>query len=254
MKSKNRIGIFADKSVGNKALAFLLGKYFDDVQWVICNDEKSLTWSTLKDFNFNTNHVFINSQLKDESILAKLRNSNVDYILLAWWPYIIKEPILSIPNIGVLNFHPSMLPNNRGKHYNFWTIVENTPFGVSIHFVDETIDGGDIIFQKKIDKDWLDTGETLYVKAQEAMINLFTEKYSEIRKGNYIRKKQNISLGSFHWGKELDSASKILLDEKYKARELINIIRARTFIPHPAAWFEEDGKKYEIRIKITKII
>ena len=252
MGIKNHIGVFADGDVGNKTLVFLLENYFNDVQWVICNNEQSLAWLTLRNFNFDMDHVFLNSQLKDESVLIKLLKSKVDYILLAWWPHIIKDPILSMPNIGVLNFHPSLLPYNRGKHYNFWTIVENTPFGVSIHFVNETIDGGDVIFQKQINKDWLDTGQTLYFKAQEAMIELFTEKYSDIRKVDYVRNKQNPDLSTFHRAKELDQASKILLDKKYEAREIINIIRARTFIPHPGAWFEEDGNKYEIRISITK--
>lgn len=252
MKIKNLIGIFADGNVGNKTLEFLLENYFDDIQWVICNNEKSLVYSTLKEFNFKNSHVFKNNQLKEESVLTKLINSRVDYIILAWWPHIIKEPILSLPKIGVLNFHPSMLPYNKGKHYNFWSIIENTPFGVSIHFVNEFIDGGDIIFQKSIHKDWLDNGETLYFKAQEAMIELFIEKYSDIRIGNYSRNKQDHNLGSFHWAKELDPASEIILDKKYEARELINIIRARTFMPHPAAWFEENGEKYEIRISITK--
>jgi methionyl-tRNA formyltransferase len=253
MEIKNHIGIFADGLVGNKVLIFLLENYFSDVLWVVCNNEQSQAWSTLNDYNFDSKKVFLNSQLKEASVLEKLISSNVDFILLAWWPFIIKEPILSLPNIGVLNFHPSMLPFNRGKNYNFWTIVENTPYGVSIHFVNETIDGGDIIFQKQIGKDWSDTGETLYFKAQDAIVELFTEKYPDIRKGNYVRNKQDPELATFHYEKELDQASEIILSKKYEARDLINLIRARTFLPHPAAWFEEDGAKYEVRINITKI-
>jgi len=250
---KNRIGICADGYVGSKTVAFLFEHYPDDIQWVICNNEQSQILSSLKKNNFDTTKVFFYNQLTEESVLNQLINSRVNYILLAWWPHIIKEPLLSTPKIGVLNFHPSMLPYNRGKHYNFWTIVEDTPFGVSIHFVDETVDSGDVIFQKEIIKSWLDTGETLYNRAQEAMLELFIEKYSEIRKGNYNRKQQNLTLGTFHLARELDQASKILLDKTYNAKELINIIRARTFVPNPAAWFEQDGVRYEIRIKINKI-
>ena len=252
MKIKNHIGICADGSVGNKALEFLLENYFNDIKWILCENEQSLTITTVKEFDFDTNRVFLNRKLKEEVELNRLKKFQVDYIILAWWPHIIKKPFLSIPRIGVLNFHPSMLPYNKGKHYNFWSIVENSPFGVSIHFVNETIDGGDIIFQKEIEKDWLDTGETLYFKAQEAMIELFKEKYSDIRKGNYIRVEQNPNSGTFHYAKELDQASKIILDKNYSARELINLIRARTFVPHPAAWFEDNGKKYEIRLSITR--
>lgn len=57
--------------------------------------------------------------------------------ILAWWPRILKARILSIPSMGWLNFHPSLLPNNRGKNPNFWCLADTTPCGVSLHFIDE---------------------------------------------------------------------------------------------------------------------
>jgi len=252
IKKTNRIGICADGNVGEKTLKFLLENFRNDIIWVVCENKESEILQILKKYNFDSNNIFLNSDLKNKTTLNKLNKSNVDYIILAWWPHIIKNPILSIPNIGILNFHPSLLPYNRGKHYNFWTIVENTSFGVTIHFIDEKTDSGDIIFQKKIKKEWTDTGKSLYDKAQKTMINLFIKKYPEIRAGNYTRIKQKLNEGSFHFAKELDEASKIDLDKKYKARDLLNIIRARTFLPHPAAWFEEKENIYEVRVDIKK--
>lgn len=213
MEIKNHIGVFADKDVGSKTLDFLLKNYFNDIKWIVCIDKQSQAWTILAKYNFDLDFVFLNSQLEDDSVLTMMKDFEVDYILLAWWPHIIREPILSIPRIGVLNFHPSLLPYNRGRNYNFWTIIENTPFGVSIHFINEKIDSGDIIFQKQISKNWTDTGETLYFKAQEAMYNLFEEKYCDIRKGKYTRTKQDPHLGTLHYAKELDQASKIFLDK-----------------------------------------
>ncbi len=43
------------------------------------------------------------------------------------------------------------------------------------------------------------------------------------------------------------------LDKSYKARDLLNIIRARTFYPHPAAYFVDGGEKYEVRIDIKRV-
>jgi methionyl-tRNA formyltransferase len=172
---------------------------------------------------------------------------------LAWWAYILKEPIIKLPKVGVLNFHPSFLPYNRGKNYNFWTIVEDCPFGVTIHFVDIGIDTGDIIFQEQIYKTWEDNGKTLYVKAQQAIINLFIKNYNNIITGNYQRQQQNLTEGSFHTAKELDMASIIDLNKTYTAKELINLIRARTFEPHPSCWFDDNGEKFEIRVQISKV-
>ena len=53
----------------------------------------------------------------------------------------------------IINLHIGYLPYNRGAHPNFWSFVENTPSGISIHEIDENVDTGKIIIQKKIDFD-----------------------------------------------------------------------------------------------------
>ena len=60
--------------------------------------------------------------------------------------------------------------------------------------------------------------------------------------------------GSFHRASELESASKIDLNANYRARDLFNLLRARTFEGYPSCWFEEDGCRYKISIKIEKEI
>jgi methionyl-tRNA formyltransferase len=183
--------------------------------------------------------------------LQTLRALDLDLIVLAWWPYIVTPPLIAIPRLGCLNVHPSLLPHNRGKHYNFWALVEGSPFGVSIHFVDRGVDTGDVAFQSAIPTTWEDTGATLYEKAQREVVRLFTEKLPEIRLGRIPRQQQDLARGSSHRASELDAASRIDLDRRYTGRELLNLLRARTFPPHPAAWFEDDGRRYEVRIAVT---
>jgi len=63
---------------------------------------------------------------------------------------IIKKELLDIPTIGVLNRHNALLPKNRGRLTPFWVLFkEEEETGVSIHFVEEGLDSGDIIVQKK---------------------------------------------------------------------------------------------------------
>jgi methionyl-tRNA formyltransferase len=178
----------------------------------------------------------------------------LDLIVLAWWPYILRKSVLEIPRLGCLNFHPSYLPFNRGKHPNFWNIVEEVPFGVTIHWVDEGVDTGDIAFQSIINKSWEDTGKTLYQKAQIEVVKLFKERFADIREGRIPRISQKKYFGSFHKSDELEKASQIELEKEYKARNLLNLLRARTFPPHPGTWFVENGQKFQIRIHITKVV
>jgi methionyl-tRNA formyltransferase len=197
--------------------------------------------------------VYRSDGLGNTQCLTELKALSLDLILLAWWPYILKEEVIQIPRIGCLNFHPSYLPHNRGKHYNFWTLVEDSPFGVTLHFVDKGVDSGDIAFQSRIEKTWEDTGETLYQKAQSEIVKLFKEKYSAIKSGNIPRRPQDLNQGSFHQGAELEAASQIDLEKTYQARSLLNVLRARTFSPHPAAWFLDGGEKYEVRVSIRRV-
>jgi methionyl-tRNA formyltransferase len=176
-----------------------------------------------------------------------------DYGFLLWWPNIVRSDTLAIPRFGFVNTHPSFLPHNRGKHYNFWAIVEEAPFGVSLHYVEEGIDCGAIIAQKRIEYDWQDTGGSLYDKAQDATCSLFRSTYPHLQKGCFKGTPQDFSKGSFHWGKELEEASLIDLDKTYTARELLNLIRARTFKGKPACRFREGDEEFEVRLAISKV-
>lgn len=59
--------------------------------------------------------------------------------------------------------------------------------------------------------------------------------------------------GTFHYRKEFDENSRIELENNYTARELLNVLRARSFRPFPAAYFYDDGKKYEVTVKIEEV-
>lgn len=248
-----KIALFAADIVGNEIAKFF-GENNESLACLVLDskDKKGFNLQILLDSNIENDKVFYSDSLYEEEILHALKKMDLDLIILAWWPYILKESLLEIPKIGCLNFHPSYLPYNKGKDPNFWAIAEDTPFGVSLHFVNMKIDSGNIAFQSAIDKSWEDTGKTLYERALKEIVKLFKDNFQQIKSGKIPRKSQDFSYVSFHKRSELDSASKIDLDKKYIARDLLNIIRARTFYPHPAAWFVDNGKEYEIRIKITK--
>ena len=87
----------------------------------------------------------------------------------------IKQELLDIPKIGVLNRHNALLPRNRGRLTPFWVKYHNDgETGVSIHFVEASLDSGDIIIQKKFPVESTDTFNTIvkknYQLAPHAMI------------------------------------------------------------------------------------
>lgn len=241
-----RLVLLADGDVGAKITRWLIESYPDDLALVVTTQINDIYREAVG------NRVPVCVFDCEKNVLDRL-DSDVDLGVLAWWPRILKSPLLEAPRLGFVNTHPSLLPHNRGKHYNFWALVEQAPFGVTLHRVDTGVDTGNIIAQTSIDYGWCDTGETLYKKAQAAMLELFCKTYPVLRTGQFESKPQDVSAGSFHRASELDPASKIDLDSCYRARDLLNLLRARTFKGHPGCWFEEDGSRYEISIEIVKV-
>jgi methionyl-tRNA formyltransferase len=248
------IALFAGRAVGYEVAKFF-GESHEPLACLVVDakDDSGINEKVIRDSGIARERVFYSDRIYTDETLAALQGMNLDLIILAWWPYIIKEKLINIPRLGCLNFHPAYLPHNRGKNPNFWSLVEQRPSGVTIHFVDPGVDSGDIAYQKLIPSSWEDTGETLYNKGLKEIVDLFKEKFPEIKRGKIPRKPQDLSAGSFHKAVELDPASQIELDKTYRGRELLNVIRARTFRPYPAAWFVEDGVKYEVRIEITRV-
>lgn len=249
------IALFAADEVGRDVAEFF-GQEDEDLACLVLDADESKGQRDVIQKRAglgNDTPVYLSHEVTTEDVQDELRSLGIDIAILAWWPYIISEELINVANEGFLNFHPSLLPYNRGKDPNFWSIVENTPFGVSIHWVEPEIDSGPIAFQRRIEKSWVKTGADLYNTAQEEIVNLFIRNYRRIKNGHIPREPQDDSKATYHERSELDQASEIELDKEYTARNLLNLIRARTFPPHPGAWFTDDDVRYEVRISVNKV-
>lgn len=242
-----RLLLFCDARVGNAIGQWLLENYPEDIGAVVTISENAVCLAARRR---GIPCLLFESEAQLRAALGAL--SPFELGILAWWPKLISPALMSLALGGFINTHPSLLPCNRGKHYNFWALVEQAPFGVSLHFVDEGIDSGDIVAQQAIPYDWQDTGETMYIKAGAGMLELFKSTYLHIRSGAIQRTPQVASMGSLHYARDIDAASRIDLDKYYTARELINLLRARTFPGHPACHFEENAETYEITVNIKR--
>jgi methionyl-tRNA formyltransferase len=237
--------LMADGSVGHAIANFLMRNYPDDIALLVTSELNEI--SRLAEKNGIPAMVYSS----DDELLSQL-DKGVDLGVLAWWPSLLKPQILDVPKLGFVNTHPSLLPHNRGKHFNFWALVEQAPFGVTLHRVDEGIDSGDILAQSAIDYGWCDTAETLYIKAQNEMVKLFTTHYPVLRAGNLAGLPQSADEGSFHLASEIEPASRLDLEGSYRCRDLLNLLRARTFDAYPGCWFEDSGRQYEVAISIRE--
>ena len=120
-----------------------------------------------------------------------LRARSVDFAVSYRHRHMVRKPVIDYMKGNVINLHISLLPWNRGADPNFWSFLEGTPKGVSIHYIDEGLDTGDIIAQKEVIFDA--SGETLattYEKLNTEMIELFKREWPRIAEGKASRRKQ----------------------------------------------------------------
>ena len=83
-----------------------------------------------------------------------------------------------------INLHISYLPYNRGADPNLWSFLEDTPKGVTIHYLDGNIDTGDIISREEVQFDFeADTLRTTYTRLSDTIEALFCRTWPEIRAG-----------------------------------------------------------------------
>jgi methionyl-tRNA formyltransferase len=200
--------------------------------------------------NLPDEKVFDASRLEEKSVQRRVRDLEPDIGISTLFDYILRPSFLDIFEEEVINLHPAYLPYNRGQYPNVWSIVDGTPAGTTLHYIDPEIDTGDIIARKSVEVEPVDTGKTLYEKLERASLELFRETWPTIVSGTVSRVEQRKEEGTYHRTEDVDQIDEIDLEASYKARDLINILRARTFPPHESAYFEEDGEKVYARVSL----
>ena len=193
--------------------------------------------------------VFRASDLTSEVTVRKMAELRPELGISVMFGYVLKKDFLDILPHGCLNLHPAYLPYNRGAHPNVWSIVEKTPAGVTLHYIDEGIDTGDIVGQKLLPSSCSDTGETLYHKLEVAAMELLKESWPAIESGQLQSVPQAHGDATYHKQADLSRIEEIHLDQSYRAGDLLNLLRARTFPPYPGAFFRHNGKKVQVRVQ-----
>lgn len=246
-----KIAICAANFVG-KRLSSFVAEQDHPIEFAITCENDSYEEEINNIFLTNNIQCHRAVNINDDYFLNLLKDNNIDLVFLLWWPKIVNKRTIHGAKLGFVNLHPSFLPYNRGKHPYYWSIVEGTPAGVSIHYITENIDDGAILCQKKIETDITTTADVLYSESIKEIISLFKKNYNSIISQTLKRQKQNNSQSTFHLAKEINSHSEIDLQKEYRAIDLINVIRARNFPGNPSSYFYLNGEKYYVNMVISK--
>jgi methionyl-tRNA formyltransferase len=200
----------------------------------------------------NRKSVFVHSLLTTKDQLQVIKNIQPDYVISCGYRHIVPEHILSVPTEGCLNLHPAYLPYNRGANPNVWSIVEDTPAGVTLHWMDPDVDTGDIIAREKVETDFSDSGKELYKRLEDAQVTLFQEVWPEIVDGKIDEIEQDADAGTYHRTKDFEELCQLDPDEEVRVKDFLDRLRALTFPPYDNAKIEVDGETYYVEIDISK--
>lgn len=216
------------------------------------NDDYEIEW-----FFSEGNKEFI----QEAGIKSGLHAVNLKNICTAW--YMKYTVIISlhckqifpkriVDSVRCVNVHPGMLPYNRGMYPQVFSIINGMPFGVTIHEMDEKIDSGRVIIQKKINILPDDTSDKVYARAIMTEVELLVENIHRIVQGDY---KTEILDGVGNYNSRQDFCKLCCIDtnKKLTMREAIDYLRALTFEGYDNAYFvSENGKKVFVSVKLRE--
>jgi methionyl-tRNA formyltransferase len=109
---------------------------------------------------YNIPAIQIKDDINSEKSLSEIKKFSPDLLVSIAANRIFKKPLIELASKGCLNLHTALLPKYRGLLPSFWVLKNDEKYtGVSVFFVDEGIDSGPMLIQKKIligDKTWLE--------------------------------------------------------------------------------------------------
>jgi len=181
-------------------------------------------------------------KLRDPAVVEALRALRPDVIVTVAYGKIIPPQILTLPPLGCINVHPSLLPKYRGASPIQAALANGErETGVTIMYQSEALDAGDIILQRRVPIAPDDTAQTLEARLAEEGAHALVEALVLIADGKVPRLPQDESQTTYA-GKLTKESGRI--DWTQSATALVNFIRAMD--PWPSAYTWHRGKLLKI--------
>ncbi|EMT46952.1 MULTISPECIES: methionyl-tRNA formyltransferase [Anoxybacillus] len=165
-----------------------------------------------------------------------------DLIVTAAFGQILPKPLLDAPKYGCINVHASLLPELRGGapiHYAILQGKEKT--GITIMYMVEKLDAGDILTQVEVPIDERDTVGTLHDKLSEAGAKLLSETIPKLLRGDITPIKQDDAKATFAYNIKPEQER---IDWEKDGEDIYNHIRGMN--PWPVAYTTYGGERWKI--------
>lgn len=194
--------------------------------------------------------VTVLALMTERTQLNQVRPLEPDIIVAVGFRHLVPPEILTLPPEGAVNLHPALLPYNRGANPNVWPLVEGTPAGVTLHYMDEDYDTGDVIAQREVETNFVDTGESLHERLKQTQFDLFREVWPDIEAGSVDPDPQDSDAGTYHVTTDFQDLCKLDPYAEVRVKDLLDRLRALTYPPFDNAYLELDGERYYVDLEV----
>ncbi|HTE46552.1 MAG TPA: formyltransferase family protein [Gemmatimonadaceae bacterium] len=181
--------------------------------------------------------------------MAWIADRKPDVIFCFGWSRLLKQRLLQLAPLGVVGFHPTLLPSNRGRHPLIWALALGlTESGSTFFFMGEGADDGDILSQDRVRIDQSDDAGFLYEKITRCALGQIDAFVPQLASGSFTRVPQDHQRAN-SWRKREKADGRI--DWRMGSLTIHNLVRALAR-PYPGAHFIHQGR--EVTVWKTEVV
>jgi len=186
--------------------------------------------------------VYQPEKIKDENFIKELFKINADLFVVVAYGQKLPETILNMPKYGCINVHGSLLPKYRGAAPIQWAIINGEKVtGITIMYMAESLDTGDIILKKEVEILPAETYGSVHDKMSAVGAETIIEAIKMIEQGNVKREKQDDKLSSYAHKIEKENC---LINWNKNSKDIVNLIRGLN--PNPCAYTFYNNEMFKI--------
>ena len=203
--------------------------------------KRQLTPSPVKEIALKYN-IPVLTPIKIRNEYEEVLSYKPDLVISSAYGQIVPSAILNAPKYKCINTHGSLLPAYRGGAPIQRAIINgDKQTGITIMYMNEKMDEGDILFQKSIDIDIKDTNTTLFNKLSDLSLNMLLEFLPKLFKGDISPIKQDDSKATYAYNLDKDIEHITFNDSTLNVYNHI-----RGLLDNPGCYFAVNNKKYKI--------